>query len=312
MSDHLRKGNNVSWCQSAIAGSISGLVARTIIAPMDTIKIRYQLQPIYELKYEGILSTIKVILKDEGWKGLVKGNTPASIMYVLYGAIQFGSYSVFNNCINSINYEFSAQIQSLFVGALSGMVSSAATYPLDLLRTRFAANRALGWSKLNQTCTNILQEEGVKGFFRGVTLSFYSITLSTSLMFFTYESIKISCEETKKTHWIIDIIEKSAGFISGVVSKVLTFPIDTIRKRLQVAHSSSVIQFTTKPEIYLTYRNLSLFQVVKVMWELEGYRCFYKGLSIALMKTGPTTLVTLYTYEYCMRIFSGEQINILR
>src|SRR3954469_15696439 len=77
---------------------------RFVIAPLDVVKIRLQLQthslsdPLShrDLKgspiYKGILPTLKHILREEGVAGLWKGNIPAELMYVAYGAIQFTTY----------------------------------------------------------------------------------------------------------------------------------------------------------------------------------------------------------------------------
>ncbi|CAG9938388.1 unnamed protein product [Clonostachys rosea f. rosea IK726] len=77
--------------QVVSAGAIAGLISRFIIAPLDVVKIRLQLQPhsltdpLEPLRdapaYRGAVATVKHILKHEGITGLWKGNVPAEIMY---------------------------------------------------------------------------------------------------------------------------------------------------------------------------------------------------------------------------------------
>ena len=73
-----------------------------MIAPLDVIKIRLQLQ-IHSLSdpfsvrnvkgpvYKGTLGTLKQILREEGLTGLWKGNIPAELMYLTYGSAQFSA-----------------------------------------------------------------------------------------------------------------------------------------------------------------------------------------------------------------------------
>lgn len=299
--DHLRKGETVRWLDSAIAGSISGLIARALTAPMDTLKIRYQLQPTFEKKYGGIRSTVSTIIKEEGWKALWKGNIPASLMYVLYGAVQFGSYSCFNNLLPKHESSISPQLQSLVVGALSGMTSSLVTYPLDILRTRLIANRSVSMIKQTEALREIYKYEGLRGFFVGISPAMTNITLSSALIFLTYETINILCEEYRTAPWSHSL-EVSSGAAAGFVSKSVIFPIDTVRRRMQVMNSKQMAHVTAHTSTYLGYRNHSFYYILYDMLMKEGPRSLYNGLSVALCKSVPTTAISLFVFEHTMQI----------
>ncbi|XP_022445352.1 MIF4G domain-containing protein isoform X2 [Delphinapterus leucas] len=87
-------GRNVSNLEVAVAGSVSGLVTRVLISPLDVIKIRFQLQ-IERLsrsdpnaKYHGILQAGRQILQEEGPTAFWKGHIPAQLLSIGYGAVQ--------------------------------------------------------------------------------------------------------------------------------------------------------------------------------------------------------------------------------
>lgn len=123
-----------------------------VIAPLDVIKIRLQLQ-IHSLSdplsvrgvngpvYKGTLGTLKQILKHEGLTGLWKGNVPAELMYLAYGSIQFSAYKYASSLLEhpSLPYHLPSSAVNFISGAAAGAAATTATYPLDLLRTRFAA-----------------------------------------------------------------------------------------------------------------------------------------------------------------------------
>ena len=55
-------------------------------------------------------------------------------------------------------------------GAVGGAAGTAATYPLDLLRTRFAAQgNDRVYASLRRAVWEIRRDEGPRGFFRGLT-----------------------------------------------------------------------------------------------------------------------------------------------
>lgn len=113
-----------------------------VIAPLDVVKIRLQLQPhghnIVPV-YRGILSTMRKIAVQEGITGLWKGNIPAELLYLTYGAAQFLAYRQISLLISSLPLDVPDSAKSTAAGAVAGATATTTTYPFDLLRTRFAA-----------------------------------------------------------------------------------------------------------------------------------------------------------------------------
>ena len=125
-----------------------------VIAPLDVVKIRLQLQthpgrstiqhhpPSTQTPlYKGTLQTLLRILREEGLTALWKGNIPAEALYITYSAVQFTAYRFTTLGLQSIfpTHPLSPPTESFIAGATAGAISTTATYPLDLLRTRFAA-----------------------------------------------------------------------------------------------------------------------------------------------------------------------------
>jgi solute carrier family 25 (mitochondrial thiamine pyrophosphate transporter), member 19 len=52
--------------EDALAGAMSGLASRVLTAPLDVIKIRFQLQCSQYKKYHTIFQTTKSIIHEEG------------------------------------------------------------------------------------------------------------------------------------------------------------------------------------------------------------------------------------------------------
>lgn len=303
--DHLRKGEDAKLLVSLLSGSASGLVARCGTAPLDTVKIRLQITPKSDLVHgkAGALNVARQIVVREGWKGLWKGNVPGSIMYVVYGGVQFSMYSFYNKMLSPLRW--SDQLHSLVVGALAGMSSSVASYPFDVLRTRFVANRHHELSTLSESIRHIWAEDGPRGFFKGCVSSMGTITLSTSILFCTYETVKIFAEHTSDHPWWGRALDASASPIAGIVSKLATFPLDTTRRRMVLSNAHSIDHLTHHSDVYRRYHRRGLISVAVQIVEHEGISALYKGISMALIKSVPSTAISLWSYQWFMSLGGG-------
>ncbi|KAI5966157.1 TPC1 [Candida pseudojiufengensis] len=294
--DHLKRGSNVTPYEALLAGSISGGVSRAITAPLDTIKIRLQLQQ-HTFKHRITVPTIvKNLLKEEGIIALWKGNVPAEILYIIYGGVQFTSYSILSKSLSRLEDDYKLKLSSashsLLVGLGAGFASTIITYPFDLLRTRLVANKKKNLLSMTKVFRGIIKNDGFKGMFVGVRPAMFSVALNTGLMFWSYELARDFSTNYKH----IPFVEGLCGFIAGATSKGITFPLDTLRKRCQMY---SVVHGTQCPNsIHL------FFNILK----REGIFGLYKGYGVSILKTAPTSAISLLMYEYAIRWIKRGQL----
>ncbi|CAI5757679.1 unnamed protein product [Candida verbasci] len=291
--DHLRKGSDVSAYEALIAGAISGAVSRAFTAPLDTIKIRLQLQQ-HSFKNRKTLPTIvKNLLREEGLIALWKGNVPAEILYILYGGVQFTSYSILSKSLNNFekvyNLKLSPATHSLIVGIGAGVASIWVTYPFDLLRTRLVANSKRNLISMTSTMSKIIKTEGFFGMFAGIRPAMLSIASTTGLMFGSYELARDFSRKYDK----IPFIEGICGFIAGATAKGITFPLDTLRKRCQMY---SVVHGK---------KYASAFHIFMNIIKKEGIFGLYKGFGVSILKTAPTSAISLFMYEYSVTLLKS-------
>ncbi|KPM35629.1 Mitochondrial thiamine pyrophosphate carrier 1 [Neonectria ditissima] len=272
-----------------------------VVAPLDVVKIRLQLQPhslsdpLLPLReapaYRGAVSTLKHILKHEGFTGLWKGNVPAELMYVCYAAIQFTTYRTTTLFLQrSFHKRLPDAAESFIAGATSGAMATSLTYPLDLLRTRFAAQgRQQIYPSLRHAIWEIKRDEGWRGFFRGIGPGLGQIVPFMGIFFATYESLRVTLEGF---HMPWGSGDATAGMLASILSKTAVFPLDLVRKRIQVqGPTRSKYAYNNIPE-YSTAR-----EAIRSILRTEGFRGLYKGLGISLIKSAPASAITLWTYE---------------
>ncbi|KAL1896613.1 mitochondrial thiamine pyrophosphate transporter [Sporothrix stenoceras] len=306
--------------QVVVAGGTAGLIARFIVAPLDVVKIRLQLQshslsdPLLFARrdlnggpvYKGTLPTMRHILRHEGVTGLWKGNVPAELLYVCYGAAQFTAYRATSIALERF-HEASGiapkpHVDSFVAGASAGAAATAVTYPLDLLRTRFAAqgngpDRV--YTNLRSAVRDIARDEGIRGFFRGLGPALIQIAPYMGAFFACYEGLKpVTGQLAGQVGQSLGAGDAAAGVVAAVAAKTFVFPLDLVRKRIQV-------QGPTRNRY--VHKNIpaydgSVVRTLQTILRTEGMRGLYRGLTVSLMKAAPANAITMWTYERVLHI----------
>lgn len=161
--------------KNLLSGGLSASIARTITNPIERLEILRQVE---NADFKG-LSLPKSIIKfyeTQGIGGLFKGNSASILRIFPFSAIEFYSFEYFKNRIirghenrqNSIFY-------TMICGGLAGINAITCTFPLDVARTRLAVNTAnsnLQESSLSSTLVSLWKNEGIKGLYKGYSVTF--------------------------------------------------------------------------------------------------------------------------------------------
>lgn len=78
------------------AGGVAGAVSRTVVSPLERLKILFQVQSAGREAYNlSVGRALAKMWKEEGWRGFMRGNGTNCIRIVPYSAVQFGSYNFY-------------------------------------------------------------------------------------------------------------------------------------------------------------------------------------------------------------------------
>ncbi|KAI2466615.1 mitochondrial thiamine pyrophosphate carrier 1 [Annulohypoxylon bovei var. microspora] len=313
-----------SRLQVVAAGATAGLISRFVVAPLDVVKIRLQLQshslsdPLSQVDlrgspiYKGTIGTFRHIVANEGVTALWKGNVPAEMLYVAYASIQFTTYRsatlllqrVFSQDDGDNKNEgkdgargssLPKTLESFLGGASAGATATASTYPLDLLRTRFAAQgNDRVYTSLRRAVADIYRDEGPRGFFRGLSPALAQIVPFMGLFFAVYEGARLPLARMDLPWGTGDA---TAGVVASIVAKTGVFPLDLVRKRIQVqGPTRSRYVHKNIPEYAGT------LSTIRQVLSREGARGLYRGLTVSLIKAAPASAVTMWTYERVLNL----------
>lgn len=133
-----------------IGGGAAGAVSRTVVSPLERLKILFQVQSAGRDAYQmSVGKALAKMWREEGWRGFMAGNGTNCIRIVPYSAVQFGAYSTFKPMFEDTPGAQLGPYQRLVCGGMAGITSVTFTYPLDIVRTRLSIQSA-SFKELNR------------------------------------------------------------------------------------------------------------------------------------------------------------------
>lgn len=278
------------------AGGVAGAVSRTVVSPLERLKILYQVQGRGRNEYK--LSVGKALAKmwrDEGWRGFMRGNGTNCIRIVPYSAVQFGSFNLYKRTAENWTDAPLTPVGRLICGGCAGITSVTFTYPLDIVRTRLSIQTASFASLAKHEGkppgmwpTMVLMyktEGGVRGLYRGILPTVAGVAPYVGLNFMVYEAVRGYFTEPgeKNPPWYRKL---AAGAISGAVAQTCTYPFDVLRRRFQVNSMSG-----------MGYQYTSISGAIVTIVKEEGIPGLYKGLMPNLLKVAPSMASSWLSFE---------------
>ena len=131
-----------NWAATLIAGGIAGGASRTSVAPLERIKILFQVQGISAgskpVLHTSVTESLRSLVQRDGVRGLWKGNGLNCVRVVPSSAIQFGAYALYKQLLfgAKAGQQNLPTYQLMVAGGLAGATSTVCTYPIDLVRAR--------------------------------------------------------------------------------------------------------------------------------------------------------------------------------
>jgi solute carrier family 25 thiamine pyrophosphate transporter 19 len=274
----------------------------------------------------GLFHSLKNIVQTEGgFHSLFRGNLAATYLWIGYAAVQFSLYARTSDFITSFQQDVPtplhlpvplqqiplvqkpAQFASdLFAtvgsnptavafcsGAAAGTAATLATYPFDICRTAFASQRTM--SQGTKSITTFFQlamknnPHPIRTIFAGSGPAVLGIIPYMGLNFALYDYLIRKGDRVKVTD------AGSAGAISGGVSKIIVYPMDTVKKRLQAQAFETFWGNAERKMTGVQYRNM--IDCASHIMREEGPTSFYRGLVPTVVKTMGATSLTFAIFQ---------------
>ncbi|KZT11852.1 mitochondrial carrier [Laetiporus sulphureus 93-53] len=314
-----------SSADSMIAGAGGGFVASIATCPLDVIKTRLQAQRFARGSqgYLGVLGTVKAVLRHDGIRGLYRGLGPTLLGYLPTWAIYFAVYDGIKDHFGETRLGGSTTAGHVYPAAqvkgyqplarehpwslhiLSAMAAGASsticTNPLWVIKTRFMTQpfEERRYRHTLDAVVTIYRAEGWRAFFRGLLPSLLGIA-HVAVQFPLYEQLKAIAQQRSPSDVLSPQQILGCSALSKMVASIATYPHEVVRTRMQIT------QRLLSKEQSASSSRVGIIRTVKKIITYEGWRGFYKGLSVNLVRTVPNSAVTLLTYEMLMRYLEGR------
>lgn len=170
-----------------IAGGVAGAASRTATAPLDLLKVIFQVQT----KHVPISHAVQSIWKEGGLLGFFRGNGLNVIKVGPESAIKFYTYEMLKNVIGDSNGD-TGILGRLTAGGLAGAVAQTSIYPMDLIKTRlqtYSSDRG-SVPNIGKLARDILTQEGPRAFYKGLIPSLLGIVPYAGIDLAAYETLK--------------------------------------------------------------------------------------------------------------------------
>lgn len=281
------------------AGGVTGIITKTSVAPLERIKVLFQLQGPGACegppKYRGVGQTIRTIWQEEGLRGYYRGNGANCVRIVPVYAIKFATNDLIKGWIQGGSQAPLGLGGLIAAGSIAGLVQCCATYPLELVYTRLCMSAKMGtrYSGIADCFRRTAATEGVAALYKGFAVSLTSAIPFVAFQMTGYELMKRlavwasgggeSGTYSKPSSVLVTML---CGAVSGVFAQTSVYPFDTVRKRMQVQGLNG------RPRVYH-----NSFQCAKGIFLSEGFRGFYGGCLTNVIRAVPEAAIQFALFD---------------
>lgn len=298
-----RTRKQISMAGTFASSAFSACWAETCTIPIDTAKVRLQLQGkalqgdgAVPLKYRGMFGTMATIAREEGLHSLWKGIVPGLHRQCLFGGLRIGLYDPVKSLY--VGKDFVGDVplhKKILAGLTTGALGIAVASPTDLVKVRLQAEGKLPpgvprrYSGAMNAYSTIVKQEGVKALWTGLGPNVARNAIINAAELASYDQVKQTLlklpgfSDNIVTHILSGL---GAGFIAVCVGS----PVDVVKSRMMgnsAAYSGTLDCF------------------VKTM-KNDGLGAFYKGFVPNFGRLGSWNVVMFLTLEQAKKIFTKE------
>lgn len=306
----------LTWSQiskSLCAGGVAGAVSRTAVAPLERLKILMQVQGNQKM-YTGVWQGTAHMFKQDGMRGMFKGNGLNCIRIIPNQAIKFMTYEQLSRKISHhlIDQGGDGQLTPLLrltAGAGAGIIGMSATYPMDMVRGRITIQEAgnAQYRGLMHATGCIIREEGFLALWRGWLPSVIGVVPYVGLNFGVYETLKdviIKMYGLRDERDLSIAVRLGCGALAGTMGQTLAYPFDVVRRRLQVSGWAGAKNLHAEQGHAVAYRGM-VDCFARTVRE-EGLKALFKGLAPNYVKVVPSIAIAFVTYEQVKEVLGAE------
>lgn len=267
----------------------------------------------------GPMQVARNIARMEGFRGFFRGLVPTLVGILPARSTYFWAYSTTKATL-SARFGESSPVH-MASAAAAGIVSNTLTNPIWLMKSRVqlqagsAATDPRAYRGYADAMVKIFREEGMRGFFRGLSASYWGVT-EGALHFVVYERIKSRLvrhnrERIARGDYLNDpkrsgpprpedltpLQYLSAAAMAKFMASTATYPHEVVRTRMR--EQPKFVGAIPK------YRGM--IQSLRLIAREEGRQGLYAGMGTHLARVVPNAALMFFTYETVVKVIERRQ-----
>lgn len=297
MNDYLRE---------AAAGAFAGSATKTLVAPLDRLKLVVQLRGSLadsssSAHYDGPWKALSRIIREEGFFALWRGNVPTILVQGGTSALNFVFMDLYKKAASRIVGDDQRLMKSLVSGGLAGGTAITFLYPIGLMRTKLALDvgkeTRLYPNGMRDVVRHSIRTNGFTSLFKGYTVALASVSLYRMIHLGGYDFLK---SEICAQHGLpLSTDASSLPFFErflaaqgvSMLASTVHYPLDSVRRRL-------MMESDVKDKKYR-----SGFHCFVRIYKDEGVRGYFRGLGTNYIRSVGAALL-LVSYDFFKTILS--------
>mmetsp|Transcript_899 Transcript_899/g.2539 ORF Transcript_899/g.2539 Transcript_899/m.2539 type:complete len:313 (+) Transcript_899:58-996(+) len=273
-----------------VCSSLSCVVADSLCLPMDTLKVRMQLQNELLPPSTPRLSFVGMshqIFKGEGPFAFWAGLRPAMARQAIYGGLSYWSYPMVRDRFQPWTGLVPAQV---LAGVMSGGAAAAIANPTDVVKVRLQADGRRVLQGLERryprsafgTARQVFQKEGgLLAFYGGLGPNVSRASVVNGVGMFAYDASKNLLRPFFDERQSPLLLRFCAALVGGAASTVAGCPFDVLKTRLMAPGS----RFTSALDCLVsTVRTEGPFALWKGAWPVYGRQAPFNLLNYLIME----------------------------
>lgn len=178
-------------------------------------------------------------------------------------------------------------MKSIFAGGVTGGIEICITYPTEFVKTQLQLDQRSATPRfrgIGDVVKQTYQQNGVKGFYRGLSVLLYGSIPKSAVRFGAFEELKKRSVDERGN--LSPANRLACGLGAGVAEAIFAVtPMETVKVKFIND------QMSTNPK----YRGF--FHGVRSIVKEQGIKGTYQGLSATIMKQGSNQAIRFYVME---------------
>ncbi|EIE24257.1 mitochondrial carrier [Coccomyxa subellipsoidea C-169] len=273
-----------------LAGAFAGAISKTATAPIESVRMQ-----IMTGTKGSVWEIVGRTYERGGLLAFFSGNEADVLRTMPSKAIELASFDLYKKAFANFRpkgadgKQHPSGLGVTVAGALAGVTSTLAMFPLETVRTRLAVDHKT-YRNVFTAFRIIFGQEGVPAFYRGLGASVLGVIPYSAIRLGSYDGLKWAYKRTTQQENVPAHVTMMFGAFAAIASSSASFPLEIVRRRAMMG----------------TLPTTGTLAALMAIARTEGVGALYAGVWLTWVKQAPQYAVTFLCYDLAKAWLAAE------